>query len=105
MIEAYLWNGLVLALFLVYTVILYRVREKKRYFFYFALGAALGFYFDIVSYMNGYYTYHDFYKLTFLGLPISMTLAEGFSVAITLYIFEFLYTCFKKKSIKRTYLP
>lgn len=96
MYKGYLWLGLVLVLFLAYVYILYSTKKKLNYFFYFLAGSILGFYFDIVSYTNNYYTYPDFYKFTLLGLPISMTLAEGFSVAITIYIFEYVYAYLKK---------
>lgn len=43
-----------------------------------------GFYFDIVSFMNGYYSYPDIFYVYLLGVPLTMTIAEGFAVAITI---------------------
>lgn len=88
MASAALWYGLFAVLLAAYLLIQLTVENKKKYFAYFVAGAVLGFYFDIVSFTSGYYSYPDFYKLKILGLPISMTLAEGFSVAITIYVFE-----------------
>lgn len=105
MYEAYYWYGLFVILLLAYLLIQSKVKAKKRYFIYFIAGSLLGFYFDIVSFTNGYYNYPDFYKFKLLGLPFSMTLVEGFSVAITIYIFEFLNNCIKNKSIKIKNLP
>lgn len=87
-IVAVLWYGLFAILLLAYLLILLTAKSKWKYFVYFAAGAALGFYFDIVSFANGYYSYPGFYKLAVFGIPFSMTLAEGFSVAITIYLFE-----------------
>ena len=47
-----------------------------------------GFYFDITSFTFGYYSYPDFFVLKIFGLPISMTIAEGFSMTITIKVFE-----------------
>ena len=58
----------------------------KRYLLYSIVGSCLGFYADYVSFTSGFYTYPDFYVMTILGLPFSMTLAEGFATAITVYL-------------------
>jgi len=47
-----------------------------------------GFYFDVFSFMNGYYSYPDIFPVTIFGLPLSMTIAEGFSVVIVIRAFE-----------------
>ena len=86
--SAALWYGLFAVLLTAYLLIQFTVENKKKYFIYFMAGVILGFYFDIVSFMNGYYSYPDFYKFKILGLPFSMTLAEGFSVAIVIYLYE-----------------
>ena len=103
-----MWHGLFVLLLLGYVIIQFAVKSKKRYFLYFISGCVLGFYFDIVSFANGYYSYPDFYRLKILGLPFSMTLAEGFSVAIAIYIFEFVKKHLggiyrKKKVLNRNY--
>jgi len=95
-IDAYkVWYALVAALFLGYLLIQLTAKNRKAYFFYFAAGSALGFYFDIVSFVNGYYSYSGFHSFRLFGIPFLMTLAEGFSVAITIYIVEFI-----RKSLK-----
>lgn len=81
---------LVTLLLVAYLIIQFTVKAKTRYFIYFISGSVLGFYFDIVSFSQGYYGYPGFYHLKFFGLPLSMTFAEGFSVVITIYVTEFL---------------
>ncbi|MFH1182264.1 MAG: hypothetical protein V1702_04855 [Candidatus Woesearchaeota archaeon] len=88
--EQYLWYGLFVLLLTSYLAIQLTAENKRKYFFYFLAGCLLGFYFDIVSFTRGYYSYPGFYFLKILGLPFSMTLAEGFSVVITIRIFEFI---------------
>ena len=83
-----IWITLFFTVMISYLSILYLVENKKKYFLYCAFGIIFGFYFDIVSYSNGYYTYPDFYKITILGLPLTMTLAEGFSVGIAIYLYS-----------------
>jgi uncharacterized membrane protein YoaT (DUF817 family) len=82
------WYILFFILLMAYLLIQFNVKNKRKYFIYFLCGSILGFYFDIVSFTQGYYSYPDFYSITLLGLPLSMTLAEGFSVVITIYIVE-----------------
>lgn len=86
-IEAVYWYSLFAVLLAAFFAILSRERES-RWLFYFVFGAALGFFIDLVSVTNGYYSYPAFYHLTILGLPFSMTLAEGFSVSILIWLFE-----------------
>jgi len=99
------WDILCVVLLVSYIAIQTTVKNKKKYFTYFVAGMVFGFFFDIVSFTNGYYTYPSFYRLTLLGLPISMTIAEGFSVAIAMYIIEFLRKSYKRKSIDLKNLP
>ena len=47
-----------------------------------------GFYFDITSFTFGYYSYPDFFLFKIFGLPITMIIAEGFSITITIKVFE-----------------
>jgi len=83
-----IWYLLFTVLLITYAAILYLVKNKKRYIIYAIAGSVLGFYFDLVSFTQGYYTYPDFYLFTILGLPFSMTLAEGFSVGIAIYLIK-----------------
>jgi len=94
------WYVLFIILLLGYLIIQFTVKDKKRYFIYFLCGIVLGFYFDIVSFTQGYYTYPGFYRITLLGLPFTMTLAEGFSVVICLYIIDFIRKHIEKSSAK-----
>lgn len=105
MVSAALWYGLFAVLLMGYLLIQFTVRNKKKYFVYFVAGAVFGFYFDIVSFANGYYSYPGFYRLTILGLPFSMTLSEGFSVAIIIYLYEFIRKCVENRSVAARNLP
>jgi hypothetical protein len=82
------WYILFAILLLGYIAIQFSVKDKKRYFIYFISAMILGFLYDIISFSQGYYSYPDFYRLTILGLPVTMTLAEGFSVVICFYLIE-----------------
>ena len=86
-----LWYTIWLALFTVFLVILYREKNRKLYFLYFVFGMIFGFYFDIVSSKFGYYSYPDFFPLEIFGIPFTMTIAEGFSVVITIKLFNCLF--------------
>jgi len=84
---------------MLYLLIQFNVKNKKKYLLFFISGAILGFYFDIVSFTNGYYSYPGFYTIKILNIPLSMTIAEGCSVAITIYLFEWLMKHLDKKPI------
>jgi len=76
------WYGtfaVLLALWLLIT------RQDRKYFFYFLSGALLGFLFDTLAFNSGVYSYPGFFLLKITGLPLSMTLAEGFSVALVIW--------------------
>ncbi len=81
------WYGMFAILLIAFLLILWKERDR-RWLYYMIAGSILGFFIDIVSFTYGYYTYPDFYLLPILGLPFSMTLAEGFSVAITIWLYE-----------------
>ncbi len=81
------WYFLFGLLFFTYLCIQLKTDKKIRYFVYFLAGALLGYYFDVVSVANGYYHYHQYWP-TILNVPFTVTLAEGFSAAITIYLFE-----------------
>ena len=81
-----LWYGTFIALAIWYLAIQLTTKDK-RYFIYFLSGALLGFYFDL-TFTSVNATYPDFYFVKIFGLPLSMTIAEGFSVAIVIHLFE-----------------
>lgn len=85
----HLWYSLFIPLFAVFLYIFYKAKNRKKYLLYFVFGSLFGFYFDIVSFNLGFYSYPDIYAITIMGLPLSMTIAEGFSIAITIRIAEF----------------
>ncbi|MBI4176668.1 MAG: hypothetical protein HY518_05660 [Candidatus Aenigmarchaeota archaeon] len=85
----FLWYGIWVGLLIAFLISLYTARSRKLYLLYFAFGALFGFYFDIVSVASGYYSYADL-LLGIYGVPLSMTIAEGFSVAIVIRVFEIL---------------
>jgi uncharacterized membrane protein YoaT (DUF817 family) len=84
----FLWYGIFSVLLASFLFIIYKEKNRKLYLLYFLTGMAFGLYFDIVSFTSGYYSYPDFYPMKISGLPLSMTIAEGFSVAITMKLFE-----------------
>ena len=89
MIETwYIWMAIFVLLLVTFLVCLKTARNRKIYIIYFISGMALGFYLDIVSLTNGYYSYPNIFPVTLLGLPVTMTIAEGFSVAITMRVLE-----------------
>lgn len=79
------WYTIFTVLLVAFLLILW---EEKRWLYYMVAGSALGFAIDLASFSFGYYTYPGFYTVPILGLPFSMTLAEGFSVAITIWLYE-----------------
>ena len=98
MLAWYLFFTVFLSAFL---FIIYRGREI-RFLFYAMVGALLGYLvFDVPSVALGYYVYVErYYLLSVLGVPVSMALAEGFCVAIAVYVYEKLpcfFGFFKKK--------
>ncbi len=94
-----MWYIVFFLLFIGFLLILIASRDKK-YFYYFIAGSIFGFYFDIVSFTFGYYSYPLFYKIQILGIPFGMTLAEGFSVAILIFAVERYAKVFLKKYLK-----
>jgi len=82
-----IWTGILAVLAAAFMIILYKENNRKLYLLYFFFGAIFGFYFDAVSVAQGYYSYPELF-LNLLGVPVTMTIAEGFSVAITIKIFE-----------------
>ncbi len=84
----FLWLGTWIILLIIFLIIVYRAKNRKPYLLYFIFGMAFGFYFDIISFALGYYSYPGFFPMKVLGLPFSMIIAEGFSVVIVIRIFE-----------------
>lgn len=99
MADADLWHVFFIVLLIGYSLILAKVKNKRTYVFYFLFGVLFGFYFDAISVWQNYYTYHYYFPSIF-GVPLTVTLAEGFSVAITIYLYEFV----KKKLLQRQIL-
>jgi hypothetical protein len=88
--------------FLVLLVLfLYIVKtEGRRYFFYFLSGSLLGlFVFDLPSTLSGYYAMNtSAYEYMMLGLiPPSMTIMEGFSIMLSIYVFEKILKALRKR--------
>ena len=80
------------ALFAIGFIFVMWMRRETRYIFYFAFGSILGlFVFDLPSVILGYYKYStDPLLIPVFGVPLTMAVAEGFAVAITIFIYEFL---------------
>lgn len=89
MIYDNLWYLIFAALFVGFLFIYSREKSKRRYLVIFVSGCVFGLYFDIVSFTNGWYSYPDFYVDKIFGLPFSMIIAEGFSVAIVVRLSEY----------------
>ena len=72
-----------------FVFILWRERDP-RFFLYFVFGSIVAFFvFDAPSSHFGYYEYlTQHYLVSFLGVPLSMTIAEGFCIAIAIYMYE-----------------
>jgi hypothetical protein len=85
----HLWYSLFVLLLAAYVYIVYKAKNRKRYLLYFVFGSLFGFYFDTVSFNLGFYSYPGIYAITIMGLPLSMTIAEGFAITITVRIAEF----------------
>lgn len=88
---------IVFSLLLVAFLVVLHISKNRKYFYYFVVGAIFGFYFDFISFTNGFYSYPSFYKLQILGIPFTMTLAEGFAVAILIFTVEKYFRFWPKK--------
>ena len=64
------------------------ITKEKRFFWYFAWGAILGFLIDIVSVSSGYYQYFLYPQYPGLGFPLTVSLAEGCAVSVTIFLFD-----------------
>lgn len=67
-------------------------KRELRYFLYFVFGTIAGLIlFDLPSIAFGYYAYStNPYFLPLYGVPLTVSLEEGFAAAITIYVYEFL---------------
>ncbi len=81
------WSGIFLVLLVVFLAILYKAKKRKMYLLLFIFGMVFGFYFDTLSVAMGHYSYAQLF-LNVFGVPLSMIIAEGFAVVITVRIFE-----------------
>jgi hypothetical protein len=83
------WFGSVAAFTAAFLFILWRERDI-RFVFYALAGSLTAFFlFDVPSYHLGFYLYRtEHYLASILGIPVSMTAAEGFCIAITIYAYE-----------------
>lgn len=84
----WVWSIIWSILLLAFLFILYKSENKKLYLMYFVFGMVFGFYFDIFSVTFGYYSYGDLF-IKIADVPLSMTAAEGFAVAITIGLYNF----------------
>ncbi len=84
-----LWYPLFVALGLGYLSLLRFAKERKRQLAYLIAGSLFGFYFDVVSVSQGYYVYANYFPMI-AGVPLTVTIAEGFSTAITIYLYTLL---------------
>jgi hypothetical protein len=89
MYDPYFEGVMVMALAAAYLAIMVGEGNRRMYLLYFIAGSLIGFYFDSISISQGFYSYTP-YGFTLLGMPVLITLGEGFAVAITVYVFEWL---------------
>ncbi len=89
MISMLFWYSSFSVFLAAFLFILYREKDA-RFLLYALMGALFGYFvFDAPSVALGYYVYVEgHYFLSLLGVPISMALAEGFCVAIVIYLYE-----------------
>jgi len=83
------WFGSFAVFMAAFLLILWKEKDI-RFLFYAVFGSITAFFlFDVPSYSLGFYAYRTpYYILSVMDIPISMTLAEGFCIAITIYIYE-----------------
>lgn len=86
--ELYLWLLTFVSIFLGFLICMIKTKKRRLYTIYFILGMMFGFYFDFISFTNGYYSYPSFFIFKMAGLPLGMTIAEGFAIVIFMNIFE-----------------
>jgi hypothetical protein len=94
---ALFWYACFAVFLAAFACILWRERDA-RYIFYFVFGSLTAFLvFDLPSTAFGHYDYHvQHYLISLMRVPLSITLAEGFCIAITIYLYEHLPWLWKK---------
>ncbi|MBI2143154.1 hypothetical protein HYU20_02325 [Candidatus Woesearchaeota archaeon] len=81
-----LWYPMMGIIFLAFIGVLFYSKDRK-YIFYFITGGITGFYLDLVSVTQGYYSYYPYFPHIF-GVPLTVTISEGSSVAITIFLYK-----------------
>ena len=94
-----LWYGMFAIIAIAFACVLAYTKDKN-YIFYFITGAIVGFYLDIVSVSQGYYTYHQYFPSVF-GVPVTVTVAEGCAIAITIFLYRIIISKTAKKILKK----
>ena len=86
---AIIWYAFFMVFLAAFAYIVFKERSPK-FVFYAMFGALFGYFiFDAPSVALGYYVYAErYFFFTPLGVPASVALAEGFCVAITIYMAE-----------------
>lgn len=80
-----LWYAFFIGVAVIFAAIL--IREQDPRYVYFAIaGSVFGFILDGLNVFFGYYSFSI--PAQILGNPMTVTIAEGFSVVITIWLFE-----------------
>ncbi len=82
-----MWTAFFTVFAIAFILILWKERDV-RYLFYGVFGALFGFMFDTTAVSLGYYSYILTPFMLIQDIPLTVTIAEGFCIAITIYIFE-----------------
>lgn len=80
-----IWAGYLIASGIVFLLIVLKERDR-RWIYYAGSGTLLAFIFDAASVNLGYYTFTIPFQV--YGVPLTVLLAEAFSVCITIFLFE-----------------
>lgn len=83
---ASLWWGFFALISLIFAAIMLKERDR-RYAFYAVAGSMYGFVLDFFAVSFGYYEY-PLYTVRIFNLSLSVIIAEGFSVAFAIYLFN-----------------
>lgn len=88
-INPQLWYIFFLLILLAYLLVIWKAKNKKKFLIFFLVGSIFGFYFDLVSVTQDYYSYHQYFSSIY-RVPLTVTIAEGGAVGIIIYLFEYL---------------
>ncbi|MBI2176236.1 hypothetical protein HYU40_02700 [Candidatus Woesearchaeota archaeon] len=84
------WYLMFAAILLAFVGILAYTKDR-RYLFYFVTGGIVGFYLDVVSVSQGYYSYdyafYQYFPMLF-GVPLTFPMVEGASIAIVIFVYR-----------------